>query len=175
VRDDDKCLAERASPIEEESVDRLGVAFIEISRRLIGEEKIGIVDERAGKCDALLFSPREKFCRGIPSIEESHIREKFFGACIGGAAGRGALSSNLRRDENIRERRLFFEEMKSLKDKPDVLASEAREAAGGWKKAADFDRTRGGAVEKSQEMQKGAFSLARFPHDHDPLTGGDIE
>ena len=56
VGDDDERLAKAVAKVEEELVE-LGLVFgVEATRRLIGQDDIGMINQRTGHCHTLLLS-----------------------------------------------------------------------------------------------------------------------
>ena len=59
--------------------DDLFVGFVKVARRLVGENELGLIDERAGDGDTLLFSSREFGGEVLKAIGKTDAFQRFHG------------------------------------------------------------------------------------------------
>jgi len=158
-----------------EQEDLLAIDAVEVAGGLVCEKDRGAIDERAGNGAALLFAAG-KFGRAVAAARgETDMLE-----C--GLDARGALGAV---DFGEAERKLDVfregharEEIEGLEDHADGIAAVAGEfdgIDGGEVASADVDSAGGGAVEPSQEIEKGGLAGAGTAEECDEFALADFE
>ena len=79
VGDDDESLLHLVAEVEEETVKLLAVVGVEASRRLIGENHRGVVDECAGHGGTLALTARELRGLVVGTVGEAEETEELHG------------------------------------------------------------------------------------------------
>src|SRR6185437_15336429 len=144
----------------------------EIARGFVGKNELGMIDERAGDGDALLFAAGELRRKMSESFAQTDAAEGFRGFVF----VRGAVKILCEHD--VFNRGEIRDKMKLLKDKADFLRTKAREAR--FVEAAHVDTVDDGAavrgcIEATKNIDERSLTGTRRPHDGDPFAGFDAE
>ena len=170
VRGDDEGLPQLPVCMAEVVEEALSVFAIQISGRFIGQNDGGIVEERAGECDALAFAARQ-FGRVVRhDAFEAEDGEKFPAAFF---AGRAAFSGDHAGDLDVFDCREIREQVVKLENEADFPAAESREFGGGKRaQGLPFDNyfTGGGMIEAAENLQERRLPRAGNAEQGDHLS-----
>ena len=101
----------------------IGVLAIEIPRRLVRQDEVGTIDDRARHGDPLLLSARELRRPVLPSLGEPRERERLLRASPGYRFGCAGPQGG---HHHVLERGEFGEKMVELEDEPEAAGTKAR-------------------------------------------------
>jgi len=148
----------------------LGISFIQIARRLVGQQEIGIIYQRPCYGHALLFTARK-----LPSRLPSTVRQSNFGEPIGRFAQcrseRSAL--NQQRHRHIFRSRKVRQQMMPLPYQTYVAIAILRQFRFGKRPqriSGEVYFTVCWSVQRSQKVQKRAFSRAGRTNNRNQLA-----
>jgi hypothetical protein len=171
VRDHQDCMA-LVVEIAQKANHGFFVGFVEISRWFVGKNKLGMIDERAGDGDALLFAAgklRRKMQEAFAQADAS----KGFGGLM---FIRGAVK--ILREHDVFNRGEIRDEVKLLKDKTDFLGAKTREARfveTAHVNAVDDGAAVRGRVESADNIDERSLTGTGRTHDGDPFARFDAE
>ena len=97
--------------------------LVEVTRRLVSENERRVVDERTSDRNALLFSSRQLAGQVVRAIGEPNVREK----CARSLGAAGVVIGVEQRQHDVVDGRRAVEQVKLLKDEPDLSASNVGE------------------------------------------------
>jgi hypothetical protein len=147
---------------------------IEVPGRLIGEEQLRIVDDRARDGDALLLASGQNRRRHVKAVVQTHPLESKVGAPFLLTSGDAGDVEDVR---DVVERRLATDQLEVLKDDADrppqlgnLSSGQGHEIA-----AVHDDLAPGGQLASEQQTEEGRLPCARRPRDEDELTTLDVE
>jgi hypothetical protein len=148
------------------------IGFVEIARGFVGKNKLGMIDERAGDGDALLFAAGEL---------RRKMQEAF--AQADAAKGLGSLmfirgAVKILREHDVFNRGEIRDEVKLLKDKADSLSTKTRKAR--FVETAHVDTVDDGAavrerIEAAKDIDESGLTGTGRAHDGDPFARFDAE
>ena len=156
--------------------------LVERAERLVHQQQLGIVDERAGDRDALAHAARQFVGIGLLPARQADQRQQF--ARLEGAAPLAA-AADFERQLDVLERRAPRQQRGVLKDEADVAPRarrlgrrpEHRDLAGGRRQKIRDDPQQG-RLAASRGAEKGQEAAARdgqtdlFERRHDAALGG---
>src|SRR5690606_31869368 len=159
VRDEHERRAALAVELLEQLDDGLARAGVEVPGRLVGEQDLGLVDERARERDALLL-PAGKLGRiMVEPIAEPDAAEQLRGA----SRDVPPVAAQLERHLHVLTRGQRRDQLERLEHeadrrpaKPGALVLGERRQVG----AGDLDRSASGRVEPGEEAEQGCLSAA---------------
>ena len=170
VRDDHRGRAELCVDARDHLQDDLPGLVVEGPGRLVAEQDIGALGDRARHRDALLLAARQLGREVVEPVREPDQRERVrrvhrIGRDVGHQ--RDVLARGEARDQIV-----------ELEHEADVLAPEARQLR--LVRAAEVVVEEVGLaarrdVESAQDVQQGRLAAARGPQEHDELRGVDVE
>ena len=155
----------------------VAAAAVERAGRLVGEDDIGAVHQRAGDRDALLLSAGQLVRPVAGAVGDAEPLQQRMGT-------RPALLARLagidRGDLHIAGSRQLRQQMIALKDEAEMLAAQSCQIVGGNGRgltAVDQVAARARPVEAAEDVHQRGFAGARCAHDGDHLAGldGQIE
>ena len=151
---------------------RLGV---EVARRLVGQDQLGLVHERAGHRQALLLAAAELV--GHPRRRRrSSPRRSMSARPRAGRVRRAARQA--RGEQDVLLARQLGHEVVGLEDEADVVAAHAGQLALGapvQAAADDLDGAGLGPVERAEQVQQRRLARARAPDDGHELAGARLD
>ena len=146
---------------------------VEIARRLIGHQQLGIAGEGARDCDALLLATRKLPRVMRRALRQAHPFEPRFGAWF-----RVGRAGELERKHHILERGERGQQLEGLEHETEQPLAQGRARVlvhGRQRQAVDVDFAGGRAIEPRQKPEKGRLAGARRTDDGDAGTGLDGE
>src|SRR4051812_9062385 len=155
--------------------DRAAGAAVEGAGRLVGEDHVGLADQRAGDRHALLLAAGELGGTVASALAEpdalEHVADRGAGEPLPG-------QPRWQRDVLLRGQRA--EQVEGLEDEADALAAQARQgslAELGQLVLAEPDAAAGGPVEARGALQEGGFAGPRGAHDRGerPASEGESD
>src|SRR5262245_2651017 len=162
-----------AIQVDEQVDDGTAVLGVEAAGRLVGEEDLGLVGERARDRHTLLFTTRELRRIVVGAVAESNLLEK-----LPPSVHLPIPPLKLHRDEHILERRERWQQLKRLKDESHFFSPEAGARVFGERPevlAVEAHDAFGGAVEPSEQAEQGGLARAGRSRDRDKLPRKDGE
>jgi hypothetical protein len=173
--DDDHRLALGAIQVAQEPEHLRARARVQVARRLVGQDELGIGEERPGDRDPLLLASRELRRQVIGAVRQPDPVQQgrcALARCVVRAAG----------DERGKEHVLLsaqrgqqVEELKHEADAVTPKAGEPRVAEAVVALAGQDDLPRRGRFEGPEEVQHRRLARAGRPHDRDHLAATDLE
>ena len=148
---------------------------IERARGFVGEQDVGVVDERTRDGDALHLPARELVGLFIELFPEPHPLQRLGGALFALLA-RDARDGE--RELHVAEHRLMRDEVVALEDKADaVIAVDVPIAVFEVPRglALDDEVARGVLIEPADDVEEGGFSAARRAQNAHELVGAEVE
>lgn len=146
-------------------------SLIEIAGRLVGQEDVGLVRERAGKGHALLLAARKLGREMVHPVRKPDLGEE-----LGSARLRIRPTEQFHRQGDVLARGHRWHEMEGLEQDADVPPAKARElvlAQAIEFPAAHHDAAAGGALDAADDGKQARFSRARGTHDAHHRPGLD--
>src|SRR5262245_14251645 len=164
-------------PVEvaEEAHDIGGGFTIERPGRLIGQQQLWIVDERARNGNPLLLAARELLGMMREAVTETHLLEPPLSLEIGISGPRPRIGQ---RQHHLAQRGRAGKQVELLKNKadgpvPEIGHGVTRQRADAL--TVDLNRTSAWHIEGTQQVHHGRFAGTRRSHDGDKLTLFDVE
>ena len=157
--------------------DLFGGPGVEVAGRLVGEQQLRLVDQRARDRDALLLAAGELARLVLLAPREAHDREALSRLLLA-LARRVAVRGVDQRQLDVLERRRAGEQVERLEDEadlpvPDLGALVAVEP--GDVDPVEKVAARRGPVEAADDVHEGALAGPGRPHDGDELARVDRE
>jgi len=148
------------------------VGFVEISGGFVGKNKLGMIDERAGDGDALLFAAGKLRRKMHEAFAQADATEGFGRLMLVRSAVKILREHDVFNGGEIRD------EVKLLKDKADFLSAKTREAL--FVETAHVDTVDDGAsvrgrVEAAENIDERSLTGTGRAHDGGPFAGFDAE
>src|SRR5262245_34270255 len=162
-----------AIELDEQVDDGTAVLGVEASGRLVGEQDLGPVGERARDRNALLFTARELRRIVVGAVAESNALEK-----LPPSVHLPIPPLKLHRDEHILERCERWQQLERLKDESHFFSPEAGARVFGERPevlAVEAHDAFGGAVEPSEQTEQRGLARAGRSRDRDKLPRKDGE
>ena len=175
VRHDNERLSQFVAEFKEELVQFGLVVGVERTRRLVGENHIGLIHQRPRHGHALLLATAQFVGLVFRTVLKSHKLEEFECALTEftmGAAG------NHSRNHDVFERREFGEELVELKDESDVPVAEVGQFATVERQhvgTVDKEAASIGLVERADDLEQRGFARAAWAYDTDNFAFLDVE
>ncbi len=154
--------------------DDRAVLLTEIAGRLVGEDQLGIVDQRARDRQPLLLATGELVGAAPGDLRQAEALDQRTPAPL--PAARSARQA--RRNQHVLLAAQLLDQMKGLEDQADVSETRPRKRPrplGCQLPAGDHDPTRIRAVEAAEEMKEGRLAAARAPEHGDHLARLHVE
>src|SRR5581483_1381049 len=142
----------------------------EIRRRLVGEEELRLVRERAGQGDALPLTGRERLGAEGKPVFEARLDQK---RPTARACCFALHTGDVERGLHVLERREGLEQVEGLEDEPDELAAHTRKLTPverGDVDTADGDPARGGTKDPADHAEQRRLPRPGRPHDQRDLA-----
>ena len=171
VRDEDEGRAALAPEVDEDVQDRRARRAVEVSRRLVGEEKRRPRSEGPGERHALLLASRELGGVVVPALGEADGRQE-----LGRARPGGGMSCQLERQQDVLAGRHVREELVRLEDEADLPAAQEGQVVFRHRvdrRALQEDLPSRRPVEAGHEAEERRLAAARRAEDGGELTRGD--
>ncbi|OQB83933.1 MAG: hypothetical protein BWX86_02865 [Verrucomicrobia bacterium ADurb.Bin122] len=143
--------------------------FVEVARRLVGEDQLRPVHQGARHGDALALAAGELAWQVVPALGEADAGEQFVGSGAGFGIGAPADAAG---HEYIGARIELGDQVKRLKHHAEVRGA-AVGAGIGRAGPADFAGIR--FVETGEQVEQGGFARAGLAADAHAFAGGDGE
>lgn len=175
VRHDNERLSQFVAEFKEELVQFGLVVGVERTRRLVGENHVGLIHQRPRHGHTLLLATAQLVGLVLRTVLKSHKLEEFEGALTEFAMG---AAGNHSRNHDVFERREFGEELVELKDESDVLVAEVGQFATVKRQhvgAVDKEAAGVGLVERADDLEQRGFACAARPYDADNFAFLDVE
>jgi len=156
----------------EEADDDFFVGFVEITGGLVGQDELGLIDERASDGDALLFTAGKLRRKVSEAMAEADALESFPGLILVGDA------VEVLRKHDVFKRVEVRHEVELLEDKADFFGTVADEfifAKIGKVDAVDDHVAGGEGVETAENVDERGFAGARRAHKGDPFASLNVE
>ena len=155
--------------------DELRGRAIEIARRLIGEKDLRTGDQSAGQSQALLFSAGKLAGAVVTALLQPHLAKPAGGFALGFGQ---RLAAGQKGHRHILQRREFRQQVVELPHVADFAVAKV----GGCvlRKRVHLGigavyGTSGRAIKGSEDMQQGALSRTRLPHNGEHFALPDLE
>lgn len=184
VSDDDESLTILFAERKKEVVKFASILAVEITRRFVGEDKSGVIDESASHSDTLLFATRElsRFVAGT-TVDMKEFKQLV--STMGGLFERSARNKGGKAD--VVDGGEFGKELVRLEDKANVPVAELSEAT--FVEARNIDNLRGsigrwqrktngttvGTKKGTENLEQGSLASTRSTHDGDNLGRFHLE
>ena len=170
VGDDDKCLVELVAQVEEKLVQLLLVLRVERPRGLIGEDNLGVVDERPRHGSPLPLATAELCGFVLETLTEAQVVEQFACAVIGVGP---LVSANERWYRHVLERGELRQQLVELEHEANVAVAEVRQFALLESQHVDIVVEHLAPlwrIEGANDLQQRGLACAARPHDGDNLA-----
>ena len=175
MRNDDHGLAQLFSDAQEQGVNLLLGAAVQVAGGFVGKEDGGIHGQGAGYGHPLLLSAGE-FRRFVRQTGTQAYQLQQF---IGPGTGPGLLlPAYQKRNHHILAGRKLRQQVMGLKDKADAAVPEGRQVPGSQREHGRAVYQQGAAVrrkERSQYLEKRGLSGAGSAHDGHDFSAGDLK
>ena len=166
-----------AVEVEEKRGERVRGGAVERTGRLVGEEELGLVDERADDGAALALAAGELAGPVVHPLGEADAGEELLGTVHRLRAARGITRRECG-DEDILQHGALREQMMGLEDEANLPVARGREGEfveGVEALAVEEEFAGVGQVERADEVEQGALAAAARPDDGDGLAARDFE
>lgn len=160
---------------QQERADFGGGSGVEVACGFIGQQQRGLLQQCPAHGDSLSFAAGKLsgslMCTVSQPDSFNQLQGSFPQVSVGGKTGECG-------EEDIFEDAALGQQLVILEDEADVLVAEGGQVAGGQSPgvlAEDFERSGGGAIESSGEIQQGAFAAAGGSADGECGAGDDFQ
>lgn len=164
---------------ENEIGDLLVIGLVEVSGRLVGEEKGRFHADGTSDGDTLAFAPGKLGRIMIETVREADLFERGEGAVLDGRGAAAVVESReFEGQEDIFKSRQMGHEMKLLENNPERLGAEAGEfvlCQAGEVATAKDDGAAAWKVETGDEGEEGRFAAPGLAEDGEGVAFGDVE
>jgi len=170
VRDHQNCLSELLVGLPQHVEHNAGILCIQIAGWLVGKDQRGMIDERSGQRDALLFAAGE-FARTV--MQASLEAKQLYDPVKVLAIHRAIFPADLVSDADIAHGIESGEQIEFLKDKSDfALAQGGAPGIGELREinAVDQHAPAGWPGETTEDVEERGLAAARRANDADKLT-----
>lgn len=177
VGDDDEGGALLAVEVEEQGSERVGGGAVERASGFVGEEELGLVDERTDDGAPLALAAGELAGAVVYPLAEADAGEELLGA-VHRLCAAGGVTGCERGDKNILQHGALRQQVVRLEDEANLSVAGRGEGefVEGVEALAVEDEFAGvGQVERADEVEQRALAAAARPDDGDGLAARDFE
>ena len=174
-----RMVCSRRVQLEEQVGHGRGRGPVEVAGRLVAEQETRPQDEGARQGRPLSFPAGELGRTVVEALAEAHPREQLPRASLE-VGGRGTPSprGDQRRHEDVLQHRALRQQVVLLEDEADLAVAKGGEVGLGQREGVapeERDLTRGGRLERAQDVEERALPAPRGPHDAERLAGSEAE
>ncbi len=155
--------------------NRVRSLAIKVPGRLIGQQDLGLSDERAGQSHPLLFSPGKFAGAMMRTLLKCYFSQPLRSFCFDLRPG---LPPNQERHGHVFQRRKFRQQVMELPYETDLAVTKIGGVIFGERIQSQVGAvyvTCGSAIKSAEDVQKGTLSGTRFAYDGNHLSLGYVK